>query len=384
MRTRQVLIIILIFIIIFVIAIVSSISYQAGVDYGESNAEEIRAKKSISIDSIESKKYTPAKYFTNELTPIKVKSSGRVIAGKLISLSSEVQGKLQSNIILKKGTKFKKGELLFSIQNKDAQLMLAARKSNYLSSWVKCLPDLATDHSNEYDKWNVFFKSINVDVPLPKIPNFTTAKEKNFIISRNLLAEYLNIRSDEFKLTKYKQYAPFNGSIVESYSDDGAVVNPGSPIIQIFRTNQLEIEIPISLLYMKNIKSGSTVSLSNMDDEFEGTVTRKGEFINASTQSIPIYVKPKNYEQLYFGMYVDATFEFQNSQKAVKLPREAIFGNNLIYTINADSLLKTKTVEIQSKEEKSVIVTNLKDSTLIATEAIVNAKEGMKITPIIE
>jgi multidrug efflux pump subunit AcrA (membrane-fusion protein) len=365
-------------------ALVSSMSYNAGVNFGEANAEDIRFNKTKSIVSNESKKYTPAKYFTNELIPIKVKSSGRVIAGKIISLSSEVQGKLKSNITLKKGTNFKKGELIYSIQNKDAQLMLAARKSNYLSSWVKCLPDLATDHKEVYDKWNAFFNEINVDQQLPNIPSFTTTKEKNFIISRNLLSEYLNIRSDEFKLSKYMQYAPFNGSIVDSYSDDGAVINPGSPIIKIFRSNQLEIEIPVSIKFMKNIKKGSIVSLTNSDNIFDGVVTRKGEFVNATTQSIPVYVQPTNYDQLYFGMYVDAEFEFESLKPVVKIPREAIFGDNQIYTINNDSLLVSKTIKIRSKEEKSVIATNINDSTLIATEAIINAKEKMKITPITE
>ena len=384
MKTRQVLIVILIVIIGSIITLVSSMSYNAGVNFGEANAEDIRSNKTKSIVSDEAKKYTPAKYYTNELIPIKIKSSGRVIAGKIISLSSEVQGKLKSNITLKKGTHFKKGELIYSIQNKDAQLMLAARKSNYLSNWVKCLPDIATDHRDEYDKWNTFFNEINVDQPLPNIPSFNTPKEKNFIISRNLLSEYLNIRSDEYKLSKYMQYAPFNGSIVDSYSDDGAVINPGSPIVKIFRSNQLEIEIPISIKFMKNIKKGSRVSLSNSESEFDGIISRKGEFVNATTQSIPVYVQPTNYDELYFGMYVDAEFEFESLEPVVKIPREAIFGDNQIYTINNDSLLISKTIKIRSKEEKSVIATNINDSTLIATEAIINAKEKMKITPIIE
>ena len=47
----------------------------------------------------------------NERSPIKVKSSGRVIPGKIINISSEVQGVLESGISLKKGSKFKKGDL---------------------------------------------------------------------------------------------------------------------------------------------------------------------------------------------------------------------------------------------------------------------------------
>ena len=88
MKTRQVLIVILIVIIGLIITLVSSMSYNAGVNFGEANAENIRSNKTKSIVSDEAKKYTPAKYYTNELIPIKIKSSGRVIAGKIISLSS--------------------------------------------------------------------------------------------------------------------------------------------------------------------------------------------------------------------------------------------------------------------------------------------------------
>ena len=107
-----------------------------------------------------------------------------------------------------------------------------------------------------------------------------------------MLAEYLNIKSDEYKLTKFKQIAPFNGSIVETYSDQGAIVNPGGPIIQVMRNDELEIEIPVPVKYMQKIKVGSKVSLYENEVVFDGTVLRKGDFINANTQSVPVYVKP--------------------------------------------------------------------------------------------
>ena len=124
----------------------------------------------------------------------------------------------------------------------------------------------------------------------------------SFIISRNLLAEYLNIKSDEFRLTKYKQIAPFNGSIVETYSDQGAIVNPGGPIIQVMRNDELEIEIPVPVKYMQKIKVGSKVSLYENEVVFEGTVLRKGDFINANTQSVPVYVKPSGKHPLYLSL----------------------------------------------------------------------------------
>ena len=98
--------------------------------------------------------------------------------------------KLNSNIDLKKGTTFKKGQILFSLRDTDAKLLLAARKSAYLSLLSQLLPDLATDYPDQYDKWNTFFNSINVDQPISPLPSFLTTREKNFAISRNILAEY--------------------------------------------------------------------------------------------------------------------------------------------------------------------------------------------------
>ena len=384
MKARKILIFVILLIIGALLYIVSTVSYQSGISYGESHAEEIRASQLKSVESVKSVKSVKTKYCINELHPLTIKGSGRVIPGTIINISSEVQGVLKSSILLKKGTSFKKGESLFVLQSTDAKLLLAARKSAYLSTWTKTLPDLATDYANEYDKWYSFFNSINVDQSLPSFPIFKTPKEKNFIISRSLLAEYLNIKSDEFKLSKYHQFAPFSGSIVESYTDDGAIVSPGSPVVQIMRNDQLEIEIPLPVKFMNDIKIGSIVTLYENEEEFEGKVTRKGEFINPNTQSVPVYVSPNNSYPLYYGMYVKAVFHFDDDDKVCEIPRKSLFGKNTIYKISKDSTLFPFKLNIRSKDDKYIYATNIIDSTLIVVEPIINAKDNLKVIPIIQ
>ena len=308
MKARKIVVFVMSLVFIGLLLLVGSISYNSGVNFGETNAEEIRKSKILKFDSIveSSKDYVLAAFTINEQSAIEVKGSGRVIPGKIISISSEVQGVLEGGIALKKGTKFKKDELLFKLRDTDIKLMLAAKKSAYLSLIAQNLPDIATDFSQEFDKWNMFFNSINVDQPLNEFPSFNSNREKNFIISRNILAEYLSIKSDEFKLSKYFQFAPFSGSIVESYTDKGAIVNPGTPIIQIMRGDELEVEIQIPLKYMDKIKVGTLVSLLENDKKHIGKIIRKGDFVNANTQTVPIYVKPNNTRSIYYGMYLEA------------------------------------------------------------------------------
>ena len=387
MKARKIVVFVVILIVIGLMFTVGSISYSSGVSYGEANAEEIRKNKIISVDSLieTPKKYVAAAFTINERSPIKVKSSGRVIPGKIINISSEVQGVLESGISLKKGSKFKKGDLLFKLRDTDIKLMLAAKKSAYLSLIAQNLPDIATDFSQEFDKWNNFFNGINVDQPLDDFPSFNTTREKNFIISRNILAEYLSIKSDEFKLSKYFQFAPFTGSIVESYTDKGAIVNPGSPVIQIMRSDELEIEIPIPLKYMDNIKVGTKVNLFDNSKTFYGKIIRKGGFINAKTQNVPVYVKPDNATSIFYGMYLEAFLEFNDTEDVVRIPRKALFDNQKLYIINEnDSTLKSISVDIRSSDDQFVYLSNIEDSVLYVSKPVINAKENTKVTPVIQ
>ena len=386
MKARKIVVFVVILIVFGLMFTVGSISYSSGVSYGEANAEEIRKNKIISVDSLieTQKKYVDAALTINEKSPIKVKSSGRVVPGKIINISSEVQGVLESGISLKKGSKFKKGDLLFKLRDTDIKLMLAAKKSAYLSLIAQNLPDIATDFSQEFDKWNNFFNGINVDQPLDDFPSFKTTREKNFIISRNILAEYLSIKSDEFKLSKYFQFAPFTGSIVESYTDKGAIVNPGSPVIQIMRSDELEIEIPIPLKYMDNIKLGTKVNLYDNSKTFYGKIIRRGDFINANTQNVPVYIKADNTTSIFYGMYLEALIEFEDTEDVVKIPRKALYDNQKLYIINKDdSTLKSKSLKIRSSDDRFVYVSNLEDSILYVSQQLINAKENTKVYPLI-
>tara|TARA_B110001454_G_scaffold218348_1_gene246057 strand:+ start:987 stop:2141 length:1155 start_codon:yes stop_codon:yes gene_type:complete len=382
MKIRKIIISVILLLLSGLLFIVGSISYESGVSYGESNAEEIRASKIKNVSAVVSSKFANVQMVSNKTYPVIVSGSGRVMAGTMINISSEVQGLLNSPISLKKGTSFKKGDLIFKIRDTDARLMLAARKSNYLSQWTSVLPDLATDHSEQYDKWYDFFNSITVDQPLSEFPKFTTSREKNFIISRKLLAEYLNIKSDEYRLTKYFQVAPFNGSIVEAFIDQGAIVNPGSPVIQIIRDDELEIEIPLAVKHMQKIKIGSPVTLIEDEVEFMGKVVRIGNFINANTQSVPVYVKPINKLPLYYGMYVKAKLELSALELVCKIPRTAIFGENKIYMVDIDSTIHSTEINIRSSDDRYYYVDNLKDSMLFLPQPIINAKDSVRITPI--
>ena len=384
MNIRKTLIIIVSIIILLFFGLVSSISYNAGMSYGVDNAETIRASKAKAEQTHEQLvKSVLVKKITNSQIKNEINSSGRVVSLNNITISSEVQGRLIGVNTFKKGTEIKRGDVVFSVKNTDLKHLIDAKKSRFMSLVSSNLADIKLDYNTEYSKWEIFFNAINIENNLPDFPEMISAKEKNYIISRSILAEYLSIKSDEEKLSKYTVYAPFDGIITKSYSDVGGNVNPGTPVIDFIRKGKMEIELTVNTSEINFINIGDKVNFIENGNTYNGKVIRKGNFVNPSTQNISVFTSinvEKN--SLYNGMYVSATIITKGIENVCKLPRRSIFKKNKVFIINKNNELKIKEVNIISYQGDDVIVENLSNNTLIVIEPLVNIKEGTIVKPI--
>ncbi|MBC8265683.1 MAG: efflux RND transporter periplasmic adaptor subunit [Flavobacteriales bacterium] len=384
MNIRKTLIIIASAIILLLFGFVSSVSYNMGMSYGADNAESIRASKAKAEETHEQlvKSVLVAK-ITNSQIKNEINSSGRVVSLNNITISSEVQGRLIGVNAFKKGTEIKKGEVIFSVKNTDLKHLIDAKKSRFMSLVSSNLADIKLDYNTEYAKWERFFNAINIDKSLPDFPEMSSTKEKNYIVSRSILAEYLSVKSDEEKLSKYTVFAPFDGIITKSYSDVGGNVNPGSPVVDFIRKGKMEIELTVNTSEIQFINVGDKVSFSENGNTYNGKVIRKGNFVNPSTQNISVFTSINiNENSLFNGMYLNATITTNGTDDVCKLPRRAIFEENKVFTVNNDNKLKITEVNIIAYQGDDVIVDNLSDNTLIVSEPLVNISEGTIVKPI--
>lgn len=384
MNIRKTLIIIVSIVILLLFGLVSSISYNFGMSYGVDNAETIRASKAKAEETHEQLvKSVLVTKITNSKIKNEINSSGRVVSLNNITISSEVQGRLIGVNAFKKGTEIKRGDVIFSVKNTDIKHLIDAKKSRFMSLVSSNLADIKLDYNTEYPKWEIFFNAINIENNLPDFPEMSSAKEKNYIISRSILAEYLSIKSDEEKLSKYTVYAPFDGTITKSYSDVGGNVNPGSPVIDFIRNGKMEIELSVNTSEINFINIGDKVNFIENGNTFKGQVIRKGNFVNSSTQNISVFTSiDVDENSLYNGMYVNATIITKGIDNVCKLPRRSIFKKNKVFIINKNNELKIKEVNIISYQGDDVVVDNLSNNTLIVNEPLVNINEGTIVKPI--
>lgn len=313
-------------------------------------------------------------------TPIVEK--GRLLSNFEVNLSSEVSGRIvDAGVPLKMGQRFKKGDLLLQIYDKDTRMDLQAQKSKFLNKLAQSLPDIKIDYTDRFDDWMNFFNTIKLDEALPELPEMKSGKEKVFLASRNILGDYYAIKSIEVKLSKYRIYAPFTGSYVQVNTQVGAVAGMGVKLAGIIESRKLELQVPIESEDIKWLQIGDQVDVLTSESKLvaTGKLLRKSEFVDEGTQSITVFVglNDKN-RDLYQGQYLTAKFKGKLIDKAMEIPRNAVFRSNRVFVVE-EGMLKEKQINVLKRNEDSLIFDGLDEGDLLVTTVPVKAAENMKV-----
>jgi len=312
-----------------------------------------------------------------------VSGYGTVSSFNTVDISAEAQGKMSAGKkSLKPGIKFKKGDLLFRIDDTELRYGIRSRKSSFINMLATLLPDIKMDYNSEFNKWNDYIASIKLNETLPTLPSWNSDKEKVFLSTRNILTEYFSIKSLEEQLKKYAFYAPFSGMITEVYMADFSFVNPGTKIIRIAQTGNYEVpvSIPVSQLHLIEIGTKCKIYSTDGTEKGAGKVVRISEVINKSTQSVSVYVKPIAYENERFieGEYIMVKIDAHSSQNGIRIPLSAIHENNVFVYSKKDSLLQNRTVQILNENENGAFVSGLKDSEIVILHEVLNFTDSTK------
>lgn len=319
--------------------------------------------------------------------PVSIEAFGRVGSSQQLNLVAEVGGKLlPGNISFKEGTNFREGDVLAKINNAEQVLNLQSRKSNFLNLVASVLPDLKIDFPENYDQWDAYYNNIDLDKTLPLLPKDLTPKAKAFLATKNILSEYFAIKSLEENLRKYTLVAPYNGSIQSVSIEIGSVVNTGSVIASIIRTDRLELKIPVELKDFENIAIGARASIhqeGTKNKSWTGKVVRKADFVDANTQSVNVFVSidsPKG--DVYDGMYLKAEIPGKVVKEGMRIRRSIIQNKSEVFVV-VDNKLQTKEINIAQITQDDVIFNGLAPGSLLVIDAPTNASNNM-IVEIIE
>jgi len=317
--------------------------------------------------------FVPTREVKNELHQLSLISYGQITPNSEIILSFEVPGKLeQGDLIVKPGTNFRIGQILYRVNSEEAFYSLSSRKSNLSNLVVGILPDIELDFPSEKNKWINFLNGLNPSQLLPELPEMSSAKERMFVTSRNLIAEYYNLKSAEARMEKYIYVAPFNGTVITTYAESGSIVNPGGQIAKIAKTGDYEVKVPIAMDDLELYKGKSSAEFINAGGKkiATGKIIRISNVINQQTQSADVYysISPLKDQKIYNGMFVNVSINQEIAKEAMTLPLSAV-QNGIVNVLN-DSIIAQYPVLIVGEKADSIFVTGLKNGQLVVLEQI--------------
>jgi len=292
-----------------------------------------------------------------------------------------VQGKLdRGNVSMKPGVNFKKGQILYRINNTEAFYTLSGRKSALANLVLSAMADIEMDFPKEKDKWLQFLEDLSPALILPSFPKVKSDKERLFLTSRNIYTEYYNLSSLESRMDKYLWIAPFNGSVIEVYSEPGSIVNPGGQVAKIIKTGNYEVKVPISMALVEEYKQKSTASFTTSAGELiaTGKIIRISNVVNQKTQSADVYysITPMKGKNIYNGMFVNVGIDRKATELTMTIPRTAL-RNGKVNTILNDKLIAIPVQVIGAKPD-SVFISGLKDGAFVVLEQVEEADSEIK------
>ncbi len=364
-------------IVIISIIVILGVSFMA-MNYFESQKESPETE--IPEDVARKVKTTAVNY---EQVSYVISSTGRLGSQSYVDIISEVQGEiLPGNVPMKKGQRFRKGELLVKIYDEITDYNLKAAKSRFQNSIANILPDFKIDYPEDYQKIKDFFDALKIYEPLPELPEITSDQQRIFLASRNILNDYFSIKSSEIQLGKHRIYAPFNGTFTEVMLEVGSIANPGSRLARIINTGMLELEVPIPVDDVKWINKGDKVMVNAEDGsgEWMGTVVRKADYVDRNSQSVSIFISVENNpkDPLYEGQYLRASFDGEITGNAMEIPRRAVFNSNMVYVV-VDSTLRKSEINILKINQESIIFNGIENGVHVVIEPLINVVEGTKV-----
>ena len=307
----------------------------------------------------ETMQYIAVQVAENESRSLVTNSYGQISPYTVLDIAFEVQGRLEKGALeMKPGSTFKFNELLYKVNSEEMYYTLSARKAQLSNLLIAILPDIELDYTDEFDKWQQFIRQIIPTDFLPPFPTIISEKEKMFITSKGVMAEYLNIKSSEARMSKYIFLAPFNGYVVDVYSEPGSIINPGGRIARVSNIDDMEVRLPIPTSLFNKFKEKGSVVFFDSDNEAIGTgkMIRTSSMINSNTQSIDLFysIQPFPNKSILSGQYVTAEIDNLISEKMCVVPTTAV-KNDAVYLLKNHKLVQKKVNVIGSKQDSLFI-----------------------------
>lgn len=297
-----------------------------------------------------------------KITPIEnssfIQVSGKVQASNSTELSTRVMG-FVNKIHVKIGEEVKKGQLILSIQNND----LLAKKAQVESNILKTTTGFK-NAEKDYSRYKKLFAS-----------NSISQKEMDDMATRYEMAKASleGVKQQKSEINAQFAYtnirAPFSGIITNKYIDQGALANPGMPLISIEGKGDFEVQTLVPEGEISKIKQDIPVliNVKAIDKTFKGKIVELSTSAKNTGGQYLVKLSLKNASnKLLSGMYATVQFpikETNDTKQKILISNDAIVSYGQlqgVYTVSQSNKALLRWLRLgRSFEEQTEVLSGL-------------------------
>lgn len=348
--------------------------------------------------------------------------------GRIESLwSSQLTAGITADVMQVKvleGDDVAKGQLLLTLDDRDAQLMLAQREAELAEVAAKIDAERTRDQADResLEREKQLFELSQAELERikglveRKLASQSTVDSARQEVQRKALTvrareqsiQSHNARLAELKAKRHRAEAlrdqakldverarvisPFNGRIAKVLVSPGKRVRSGDPLIQLYDTSAMVVRSQLPSRYVGEIRRAQTQGKAlRIDGSIDGEPLRAellriaGEVSNSNggIEALFVIADGNRFQQ---GRFVRIDLILPRRDDLIALSPEAIYGADRIYLVDADKRIHPKRVErvgeLRDEQRRSRVLiasTGIKPGDAIVTTQLPNAIEGLLV-----
>lgn len=323
---------------------------------------------------------------TNGALSPEVAIEGRVQAMNRMTILSEVSGLLPvGGKEFREGVTFGRDEAMVRLNDAEPRATLVAQRSQWLQLISSMLADVQADFPERSETWRGLVESIDVEVPVPDLPEFATERERLYFTGRGVVSGYHNLLASEERLNKFTLSAPFDGVVTQALVQPGSMVRAGQPLGTFVGTGAFEVKSAVHARHLTVLSPGDAVSLVQEDGATvaTGQVSRISGNVDPMTQSASVFceVRAVSGQTLRDGRFLSGVVQGRPQEALVAIGEALIegeAGQEQVFVIR-DGMLALTPVRVVHKDRDQALVSGLEDGAVLLAEPMAGAYEGMLV-----
>ena len=280
-----------------------------------------------------------------------------------VTITPEVSSKL-TDIHVVEGQKVQKGDLLFTLNNKEE------------------LADLNAARSTFFQKEKAFKRA----KPLleDKVISDATYQERE----SDYLTAKAQVESVSARLDLLEIKAPFAGSVGIIDMSVGTFVQAGEPMVNLSNLDKMKVDFFVPSRYLSVLQVGDVLQAqsSAYDDVFEGRLAFVDQQVDVETRTVRVRAIVDNPQgQMKDGMFMTVKIK-ANPRKALTIPEESVVKTgteNYVYVIQTkddQQVVAKRPVEIGKRLDGELeILKGLKADEIVVHHGVMKVRDGAAV-----